>query len=263
MAEPGADAHRQTTFVLGAEVELLGLGLEAEGIAAAASAGAAYRKQPTAAALATWSRAWLSRVEALEAVRRGNYAAALPLLRAAADYTAAEIALLETDAAEWQEWLDGGGIALAPEVHATQFELHPFRSAETLAGHPELGRVYREATQLAMPHFGATILAAGNESTPQRVLVTFGDRDFHLGLAEIALGWLWAIGIEQVQAIAAHPRHLAPAGEPAETWLKGAAGHLARPDRCGIEHVEQDGVTRMLIHGWRKRPGDAPRRILL
>jgi hypothetical protein len=262
--EPGADAHRQTSFVLGSEVDAILEGLRLEAASAEASSGARFRKQPAAAAMAMWSRGWLARLQALHAAQLGNYAAALPLVRAAADYVAAGLALLESDAAEWQQWLDEGGVSQVADLHATEFRLHAFRSAETLAAHASLGRVYRESSDLAMPHFGATLLAAGYESTPERILVTFGDRDFHLGLAEIVLGWLLTLGAEQVRALAAHGGHLAPPDPAASNaWLEEAERLAARADRCRLEAFERDGERRLLLQQWRKRPGDAPRRILL
>ena len=76
---------------------------------------------------------------------------------------------------------------LAPEQHATEIQLHAFRSAETMASHPVLGPVYRIVTDLSLPHFGATLLVAGSESDPSRIAATFADRDFHMGWAELSL----------------------------------------------------------------------------
>ena len=79
------DAYRQTGFVLGAEVDLVVSGLALEGQVADASSGAKFRTQVTASALGLWSRSWLSRLQALHALQWGNYTAAMPLVRAAAD----------------------------------------------------------------------------------------------------------------------------------------------------------------------------------
>jgi hypothetical protein len=193
----------------------------------------------------------------------GNYPAAMPLVRAAADHLAAEVALLEVDTGEWQAWLDGGGVAMAHDQHALEFALHPFRSAEALARYPGLGRVYRHASDLAMPHFGATLLLAGHASTPERVAPTFGDRDFHLGLAELVLGWLLQLGLEQVSALERHPEAVAPLPPAASEWREAAAAAIARSDRAAIDDIERDGARRLLVSNWRTRPGDAARRILL
>jgi hypothetical protein len=258
------DAYRQTGFVLGKEVDLVLRGLQLEGAVAAASSGAKYRTQTAAAALGPWSRGWLTRLEALHAAEWGNYVAAMPLLRAAADSEAACLAMLRDQAAEWNEWLDQGGVCLAPSVHATEYRLHAFRSAETLAGHAILGPVYRAATDLSLPHFGATLLLAGNDSSPDRVLMTFGDRDFHLGLAELVLGWLLMLGVAQCETLAEFPAVFAT-GERAEIeqWVAESTDVTARGDRCTIEAVDMDGEKRYLVHNWRRAAGAAQKRILL
>src|SRR6185437_15529836 len=131
-------------------------GLNLEGMIAAASNTGKFRTQLAASVLTLWSRGWLARLEALHAVQWGSYGPAIALVRSAADYQAGLLYLLRTEAAEWQQWLDEGGIGLATDVHATEFRLHAFRSAEVLAAEPVLGEVYRAATELSLPHFGAT-----------------------------------------------------------------------------------------------------------
>jgi hypothetical protein len=264
LGTPSSDTHRQTTFVLGAETDLVVRGLELEGRVAEASSGAKFRKQVTAAALGLWSRAWLNRQQALHAIEWGNYAAVLPLVRAAADYQAAQLYLLRQGRAEWQEWLDSGGIALAPAEHATEFRLHAFRAAEILAVHEVLGPLYRASTALSLPHFGATLLLAGSESTPERVLMTFGDRDFHLGLAELCLGWLLSLGLAQLEAVTEVPGvFAAPEAGAIAAWASEARATLAGASRCRMEGIEVDGAPRYLLQNWRRAPGGAPKKVLL
>ncbi|MEX2081074.1 MAG: hypothetical protein WEC33_05615, partial [Dehalococcoidia bacterium] len=239
-APPGpADAHRQTGFVLGPEADHVLALLNAEGRIAEVSSAASYRKQPLASSMLLWSRSWLARLQALHAVEWGNYAAAMPLIRSAADYHASMLYALGAGQAEWESWLAQGGLALRPSERATEFRLHAFRAAEVLAAEPELGEVYRSATDLAMPHFGASLLLAGSESGPGKVAVTFGDRDFQLGLAEISLGWLLQLGALMVEHLAARPQTFAP--DPAGAALDGAAtarAFVERPDRCRITPTE-------------------------
>ena len=258
------DAHRQTGFVLGGEVDLVLRGLELEREIAEASSDAKHRTQRMAAAYGPWSRSWLARLEALHAAQWGNYAAALPLVRAAADYIAAEVALLRTGAVEWQEWLDAGGIALAPAEHGTAFRLHAFRSGETLSTHETLGRIYRAATDLSLPHFGATLLVTGMDSTPERVLMTFGERDMHLGLAEIVLGWLLELSVAQLEAcVEFETTFNVAAATGIEGFASAVIATVGRRDRCGIEAIERAGVQRYLVRNWRRRQGDAGKRLLL
>lgn len=264
MAAPGADAHRQTGFVLGAEVELVLRGLSLEGACAEATSGAKFRKQRTAAVLGPWSRSWLCRLEALHAIQWGNYAAAIPLVRTAADYQAALLALLGGDGPQWEAWLEQGGIALAPDVHATEFRLHAFRSGEVLAAHPVLGPLYRTATDLSLPHFGSTLLIAGNESAPDHVTITFGDRDFHMGLAQLVLGWLLELSSVMAETLPAHPAVFGVAeGDALSAYQAEAARVVGERDRCRIEAIERDGERRYLVHNWRRTPGAAAKRILL
>lgn len=263
-AAGSADAYRQTTFVLGEEVELVLEGLRLEGALAEASSGAKFRKQTTASAMALWSRGWLSRLEALHALEWGNYNAAVTLIRAAADYQAAMLYLLRTDAAEWQEWLDAGGIQLAPVEHATEFRLHAFRAAEVLAAHEVLGPVYRVTTDLSLSHFGSTLLFAGADSDPSRVAITFGDRDFHVGLAEIHLGWLLELASSLLRDISEFESAFARADEESMTrWLERASRECERRDRCRVETVERDGMKRYLVHNWRREPRSAAKKLLL
>lgn len=259
-----ADAFRQTAFVLEGDVQLVLDGLNAEGRAAEASSGSKHRTQQLASALGLWSRAWLSRLQALHALQWGNYAAAITLVRAAADYQASMVYLLRTEAAEWEEWLEGGGIALAAPQHATQYRLHAFRAAEVLAAHPILGPLYRTATDLSLSHFGSTLLFAGNESDAERVAITFGDRDFHLGLAELLLGWLLELGVAQVDALHEFDSvFAAEALSPLDTWCAKARHSIASEGRCTVETIEVDGERRYLVSQWRREPRSAPRRILL
>jgi hypothetical protein len=257
------DTHRQTSFVLAEEVDAVLALLEAEAAIAEASAGAKFRNQAVAATLAQWSRSWLARQSALHAVQWGNYVAAFPLVRAAAEYTAASMEMLATGATEWTQWLEEGGIALAPDVHATEYRLHAFRSGSVMAEHAVLGPLYRAVTDLAMPHFGATLLLAGNESSRERVAITFGDRDMHLGLAELALGWLLQLGCVQVEAALGPGKLGVPEGDAVAGAVSRAQRLAERADRCRMTAIEREGERRYLIEGWRRRQGDAARKVLL
>ncbi|MEX0784629.1 MAG: hypothetical protein WD557_18495 [Dehalococcoidia bacterium] len=258
------DAYRQTQFVLDADVDLVLRGLQLEAAVAEASSDAKHRTQTMVAALGLWSRAWLARQQALHAAQWGNYVAAIPLLRAAADYQASGLYVLRDGGVEWQQWLDDGGISLAPDQHATEYRLHAFRAAEVLAAHEILGPIYRVAMDLSMPHFGATLLLAGNASDPARVAMTFGDRDFHVGLAEICLGWAIMLSVAALEAATEFDTtfNIPDSGALAKY---GADARLAasREDRARIDTIDRNGERRYLITNWRRRPGDAREKILL
>lgn len=263
-AAGSVDAYRQTGFVLGKDIDLALRGLELEGAIASASSAAKFRTQKMVSALGLWSRAWLTRLEALHAVEWGNYVSAVTLVRAAADYQAGALYLLRTDAAEWDEWLEHGGVALAPGQHATEYRLHAFRAAEVLAAHDILGVVYRAAMDVSLSHFGSTLLLTGNESDPQRIAMTFGDRDFHFGLAELNLGWLLLLSIAQLEAALEFEGVFSiPNRAAVEAFCKEARDVAGARDRCHIESVEQNGERRYLVQNWRRAPGGAGKRILL
>ena len=260
----GVDAFRQTGFVLGADVDLVVEGMSLEGGIAEASSGAKFRKQITAATMGLWSRAWLVRLQALHAAQWGNYVAALTLVRAAADAQAGVVYLLRTGAVEWEEWLAEGGVGLAPDAHATEFRLHAFRAAEVLAPHPVLGPIYRAATDLSLPHFGATLVTAASDSDDDRIAVTFGDRDFHVGLAELVLGWLLQLSAAQIEDVRSFPEAFAvPDASSLDAFVGRARAAAEAPGRCCISMLERQGEQRYLIENWRRSPGSAGKRLLL
>ena len=263
-AAGSADAYRQTTFVLGKDIDLLLRGFALESGIAEASSDGKHRTQKMVAGLGLWSRAWLTRLEAMHALEWGNYVAAVALVRAAADYQAGGLYVLRDGAEEWSEWLAQGGIAISADVHATEFRLHAFRAAEVLASHEILGPVYRAATDLSLSHFGATLLLAGSDSTPERVLMTFGDRDFHLGLAEIITGWLLLLSVAQLEAALEFATVFAVPDEGLLARFNRDAREVASAaSRCRIESTELAGDKRYLVHNWRRQPGAASKRLLL
>lgn len=263
-AAGSVDAFRQTGFVLGEEVGAVLEGLGIEGSIAEASSAPKFRTQNLAASLGLWSRSWLSRLQALHALQWGNYAASITLIRAAADHQAAMLALLKTDGLEWKEWLEAGAIAIDAEHHATQFRQHAFRSGEILATHELLGRVYRVSTDLSLSHFGSTLLFAGSGSAPDHVEMSFGDRDFHFGLAELLLGWLLELGSAQGGIVTEFDTVFASDANSALTaWTKRAKLTSDNPERCRIESVEVADESRYLVHNWRREPRSAPKRLLL
>jgi hypothetical protein len=214
--------------------------------------------------MALWSRAWLTRLQALHAAEWGNYTAAMPLLRGAVELHSSAQLLIEEGSEPWQQWLRAGGLGAAHELHASEVVLHPYRAAEIMAREADLGLIYRAATDLSMGHFGASIVLAADGSNERRVAVTFGDRDFHLGLAELVLGWLMQLSAAWVRVVAA-PQSPFAAPDAAQVGRLQARieRELAVPDRCRIELIEHEGRARYLLANWRRRPGDKLGRVLL
>ncbi|MDE2669884.1 MAG: hypothetical protein OXI51_09560 [Chloroflexota bacterium] len=256
------DAHRQMTFVLGDTVDLVLDGLRLESAVANESAGSRYRNVAVAALLATGSRSWSARLEALHAIESGAYAAAVPLVASAAEHEAACVALLVDGAAAWHDLLDADGVSDMPEAHATQLALgEPPRDAEL----PHILADVREATQaLAQPSPGATLLLTGGESGPGRLSVTFADRDFHMALAELTSGWLLALGVAKVELLL-EAGDVLPISDPEALtrWARSARRELEEPRRCRIERRDIGGVERFVVENWRRAPAGAVRRIVL
>ena len=259
-----ADAFRQTKFMLSDETHTVVDGLNLEGALAKAASGSKFRNQRVAAGMAMWSKSWLCRLQALHAIEWGNYTATPTLVRGAADHLAAQRAVTSISAGEWDEWLASDGIGRAPEQQATTFRLHPFRSAEMLAADPDLGLLYRAAMDLSMPHFGSTALLAAADSDEERVMVTFGDRDYHQGLAELLLGWLLKLGLAHVSAVSEDGSPF-PGAEPKQGagWISRAGVILQRADRCTMSLADLEGEQRWLIDHWRRGPAAVPKRVLL
>ncbi|MXY88403.1 MAG: hypothetical protein F4Y92_06065 [Dehalococcoidia bacterium] len=255
------DAHRQTAFVLGETVELVLDGLRLESAVAGEAAGSRYRNVTVAALLATGSRAWLARLEALHAIETGAYAAAVPLVASAADHEAACAAIL-AGADTWQDWLDADGVGDLPEAHATRLALGaPPDDVEV----PELlADVRAAANALAQPSPGPSALLSGGESGPGRLAVTFGDRDFHMALAELTSGWLLALGVAKVELLLDAGDVLPVADTDAlGRWAGAARRQLDEPRRCRIERREIAGDERFVVENWRRAPSGAVRRIVL
>jgi hypothetical protein len=129
-----------------------------------------------------------------------------------------------------------------------------------------LGLTYRASTELARPHFGATLLEVAPESNLQKLAVTFADQAFHFGWAQLELGWLLALCAVMLQYVL-DAAGLFGASEQTkwaiEPWLVRTGATLAAADRCRIEEVEEDLERRFLVVNFRRQSGGAPRKLLL
>jgi hypothetical protein len=126
--------------------------------------------------------------------------------------------------------------------------------------------VYRPAAELSRPAFGASLLHVGPESNNNRLAIAFADSSFHLGWAELTLGWLLALADKQVE-IVLRAGDIFPVSE--ERRLAFDALHrrvseaLKRSDRCRIQEVPDGNDLRYLAHNFRRASGAAPKRVLL
>ena len=257
------DAYRQTRFVLGGDLDLLHdlmtlqLGLLKEAYST--------RNANAAALLGLWSRSYTYISDAAMLVSRGSYASVLPLVRTACECIAATEGLRAGEMSMHHEWMAN---TLKPDERfkAFEFQLGRYFAQEVVVRDEVLRAVYRPAADLGRPAFGATLLQTGPESNNERVMMAFADPTFHLGWAEVTLGWLLALAARQLQVIVEATEFLPVSDERRaryETLRKQADAMLNRDDRCRIEEVEDRGDRRYLVHNFRRAGSGTPKKVLL
>jgi hypothetical protein len=260
-----ADAWRQTQFSLKSDLNLLKWGMELQLGLVRAAYPSPRRSLTMSAVLSFWSRAWMAEGDAISLAARGSYASAFSLLRPAADAIGAQQEMLETDAAEWKEWL-ARGLRQDAAHKAWEFELGLFRSGGAMSRNADAGFVFRVASDFAMPNLGATLLLTGAESNLQRVMVGFADQSFHAGWAELVFGLTLRAQRAQVNLISEHRDRIdwnealeAAVGE----FNEKVDGVLGGSARCRAEELDEATGRRLLVHNFRRQLSGAPRKILL
>ncbi len=229
------------------------------------SSHSTFRKHRYAALMGLWSRTFLTLSDACLLTTRASYASCAPLVRSACEYVAAQHQLHAGELDQFLEWLAAG---LTPnETHkAIEFGMGRYFAGETLAADARLRAVYRPASELGRPNFGATLLEVGPESNNVRLALTFADTTFHVGWAELVLGWLLTV-CERQLAVAVHASDVFAIHEDTHRAYVDFAhrvdGALARSERCRIEEVDVDSYKRYLVHNFRRQPSGAPKKILL
>ncbi|HEY7269276.1 MAG TPA: hypothetical protein VH951_05580 [Dehalococcoidia bacterium] len=264
--EAGADAFRQTLFVLGEDLALFEEAMGLQLRLMRDSSHSRFRTHIYGGIIALWSRAYAYLGDLVLLTARGSYASAAPLARTAAEVIASEEALRAGDADEHNVWLSR---TLKPDehYHAFEFELGRFFSGAVLAEDPVLRSVYRPAGDLGRPNFGATLLQVAPESNNLRLAIAFGDTSFHLGWAEIALGWALALAARQVRLVIEADHVFGVTDETRAAYAdlqRRIDAALTRDDRCYVEEVtEADGTRRYLVHNFRRQPSGAPKKVVL
>lgn len=259
------DAYRQTMFLLGKDLALFEEGMNLQLATVAASSPSQFRTHRLAAIESLWSRVFLYLSDACLAISRGSYPTAAPLVRAACECLGAERQLYGAEMNEFLDWLESG---LQPEraFNAIDVGLGHYFAGAALAEDERLRSVYRPASDLGRPNFGATLLQVGPESNNTRLALTFGDTTFHLGWAQITLGWLLAVSERQVQSAVHMPDVFAVSDQARKTYLDIARrtdDMLGDPSRCRIVEVDEDGGKRYLVENFRRLSTGAPRKYLL
>lgn len=263
--EAAEDAWRQTGFTCGSDLRLIEAGLDLQVRLAATGYTPSARTMTMAGFAGLWSRALLSTSDAIALVRRGSYQSALPLLRQAVEHIAAQRGLGgELD--EWRRWTHEA-YGRDDEARATGIGLGHYFAGEAIAEDEHLRLIYRATSDLGRPNFGPTALFVANEATHQRYPLNFADHAFHLGWAQLLLGW--ALRLDAVQFhVALHFAQHFPAGDDLRAevveHVRAVEALLGDGDRCRLEEwTDQAGRRRHLLAQFRRRGGDAPQRLLL
>ncbi len=252
------DAYRQTAFLLAGDLALFKRAMNLHlNLALACSK---VRSQESAALFAFWSRVYANLADACALLHAGSYLSCPPLLRSACDCVAAQRSLIAEGFDEYREWLPVS-VAQDRERHALRIDIGRFRAASVLAQDQRLGLAYRVLTDLSMPHFGGTLVQTAPGVSPQKAAISFADPGFHLGWAELVMGWLLLLAGAQAQTIAewGHEQIGPDAMETQAALMRDIDSALANPSRCYVE--ESDGA--FLIHNFRRTAASAPQRVLL
>jgi hypothetical protein len=260
------DAHRQTSFVLAPDLKLFEAGMNLQLRIVRASLHSSYRKHPYSGLIGLWSRTYLLLADGALLATRASYGSCAPLVRLACQCIAAQRQLTGAGMMDaYLRWLARG---FRPnEAHkAVDFGLGSFDASDALSRDEALGAVYRPASELNRPAFGATLLLAGPESNHQRLALTFADTTFHVGWAEIVLGWLLRL-CERQFAVAVDAGAIFAIDDAIRKqygpFAASVGDALSRNDRCRIEELPGDGPHRFLVHNFRRSPGGAPKKVLL
>ncbi len=223
------DAWRQSGFLLAEELALLTRGFGLQLRLAATGYQPAARTMTMAALASQWSRALSAESEALSLLRRGGYGTAVALVRQAVEFVAAQIALGSGELDEFRRWAHHAYERHEP-TRADDVGLGHYFAGEAIAGDENLRLVYRAASDLARPNFGATALFVAGEAGHSRYPLIFGDQAFHLGWGQLLSGWLAMLGERQIHlSRCTRARSSPPTRSCAPTQQRGCG----RPGRCG------------------------------
>ena len=259
------DAYRQTSFVLRDDLSLFGEGMALQLRILNDSSHSRYRTHLYAAIVGSWSRAYGALADACLLVTRGSYATVPNLVRSACELIAVQYQLHREEQGEFIAWMLGH-LRADEEHRAFDVGMGHYFAGSTLAADDGLRNVYRPASDLGRPNFGATLFAVGPESNNARLAYAFDDHAFHVAWAEIELGWLIALCERQI-AVATHMPdvfNITPEVHDAYvSYRERARVHLSNASRARIEEVESDGFRRWLVHNVRRQPSGAPKKILL
>ena len=259
------DAWRQTTFTCADELRLVAANLDLQAKLAGAGYTATARTMTMAGYAGLWSRAFSATSDSIGVVRRGSYQSALPLLRQAVEFIGAQRGLDE-EMDEWRRWTHEA-YGRFEAARATEIGLGHYFAGSAIASEEYLRLIYRATSDFGRPNFGPTALFVANEATHERYPLNFADHAFHLGWAQLLLGWALRLGVVQLHTSMHLAQHF-PAKDDLRAavvaHVREAEALLGDADRCSLEEWSEDGGRpRHLLVQFRRRTADAPRRLLL
>jgi hypothetical protein len=251
--------------LLGDDLRLLTEGMALQLRIVRDASASSFRKHPYAALMGLWSRTFRTLADACLLALRGSYGSCPVLVRAACEYVAAQHQLHAGEMELFLEWL-AASLRQDDERKATDVGMGRYFAGETLAADDRLRAVYRPASELGRPNFGATLLQVGPESNNLRLALSFADTSFHFGWAQIVLGWLLVL-CERQLAVAVHAKGVFPIHEDTHgayrDFASKAEASLTSPERCRIDEVDVDASKRYLVSNFRRAPGGAPKKVML
>jgi hypothetical protein len=264
-AGPALDAYRQSEFVLRSDLRLLQEGMNLQLRVVADTYPFKYRTHAAAAAQLYWSRVYHCLSDAALLLLRGSYAGVPALVRGACECQAASAQISGEELPLFLQFL---AATLHPHavLPATDVGMGGYHAGGTLARNDRLGFIYRVAAELARPNIGPTLLLVAPESSLQKLAVTFADQSFHLGWAQLELGWLvelCALVLENAVGRGDIFGTTKETGTAIVEFISRAQRALGPTDRCSMSEIDEGGERRFLITNFRRQAGGAPRKIVL
>ena len=258
------DAFRETSFALPLDLRWLSDAFTLQRKVVEQSYGSSFRNRRYASALLFWSRIYSGGLEARALTARASYSATLPLLRGTMEWLGAEQAVVGDEQIEFEDWLREAWSNNA-EHHAIEIGMGQYMAGQTIAMAPETADAYRAVSELSRPHFGASALLTADGSHDKRFLVNWADEAFHLGWAQLLLGWQITIQDRQCRFAVGSGLFGVESEDRQEYQRLHRQSQTILQDqrRCRAEWTIDQGRQRLMIDNYRRQPSGAPKRILL